>query len=109
MPTIRENWDNLSWLHEMGSGLTGGEDEKFTMQSVEECSTACEANPQCFQFVFDGGSCFLGKAIRLGERRDSKDGKIWRSGWNQPRIENWIANQTTCDNVKFPNWLERMG
>ena len=109
MPDIREDWDNLSWRNEMGSGLTGGEDEKVITQSAEECAVACEANTQCFQFVLDGESCFLGKAIRLGERRDPKDGKRWRSGWNQGRIANWAADQKPCNDVKFPNWLERIG
>ena len=108
MPAIREDWDNISWRSDLGSGLTGEDDEKVTTQSAKECAAACEANAHCFQFVLDGESCFLGKAIRLGERRNPSDGKRWRSGWNQGRIANWVTKQT-CNGVQFPNWLERMG
>jgi hypothetical protein len=109
MPAIREDWDNLAWRVELGSGLSGTEDEKVTTQSAEECAAACEANTKCFQFVLDGEICFLGNAIRLGEARESEDGKRWRSGWNQARIADWTAKQKTCNDVKFPNWVERIG
>lgn len=109
MPAIRDDWDNLSWRNELGAGLSGGEDEKTTVQSAEECATVCAANTQCFQFVFDGESCYVGKAIRLGETRDPEDGKRWQSGWNLDRIADWAANQELCNDIEFPNWLDRIG
>ncbi|KAF3910202.1 hypothetical protein ABW21_db0201910 [Orbilia brochopaga] len=108
MPAIREDWDNISWRIEMGSGLSNGEDERPKAQSAEECAKACEANTQCLQFVFDSEQCYLGKAFRLGEKRAPENGKRWRSGWNQARIAEWVAKQEVCNDVKFPNWLERM-
>ncbi len=77
-----------------------------TRESPNSLAATCEANTQCFQFFFDRESCFIGKAIRLGEMRDPEDGKRWRSGWNQGRI---AAEQEPCDDVKFPNWFERIG
>jgi len=103
---MREDWDNFSWKVEMGSGLSGGEDENFETESFEKCGAACEANTNCFQFQYDNERCFIGKAIRLGEGRIIGDNKRWRSGWNQGRIADWISKQEACNTVEFPNWLE---
>jgi hypothetical protein len=94
---------------EMGSGLSGGEEggpERLITETVEECTAACEANKDCFQYVHDGKTCFLGKAIRRGESRRPEDGKKWRSGWHKGRIADWISKQKPCDTVDFPNWAE---
>jgi hypothetical protein len=108
MPPIREDWDNLSWKMEMGSGLSGGEDENFKAESFEGCGAACEANTDCFQFQYDGERCFIGKAIRLGEHKFIGDDKRWRSGWHQGRVRDWISQQEACDTVEFPEWEEHI-
>jgi hypothetical protein len=107
MTSPREDWDNVSWKNELGSGLSGAEDEKIKTESIDECASACEANKDCVQYVLDGETCFIGKAVRLGERKEPKDGKRWRSGWHQDRIADWISKQKTCDIRNFPTSLER--
>lgn len=103
-----EDWDNISWRNELGSGLTGADDEKVPTASVDACAIACQANVECLQYVHDGDTCFLGKAIRLGERREPEKNKQWRSGWHQGRIEEWISKQALCDIREFPASLERV-
>ncbi|KAK6538946.1 hypothetical protein TWF694_010496 [Orbilia ellipsospora] len=100
MATIRDDWDNWSAVTDLGSGRKG--DEKIAAESVEECIAACEADPGCFQFAHDGQNCYLGKAIRLGERRNPEGGQKWRSGWHQARIARWADAQEACSSVIFP-------
>jgi hypothetical protein len=107
--SIMEDWDNVSWKVEMGSGLYGKEGEKIKTQSGYECWSACKKDQQCMQFLLDGEYCYLGKAIRLGVKRLPENGKKWRSGWHHERIQEWIAKQGACTNVQFPNWRERIG
>ncbi|KAH6716806.1 hypothetical protein BKA61DRAFT_477275 [Leptodontidium sp. MPI-SDFR-AT-0119] len=106
MPAMQEDWDNYSSVVDVGSGILYEGVKRSTTQNFEECAATCEANSECVQCAFDGEACYWGKAIRLGERTMPKDGKRWRSGWNQTRILDWISKQRRCDIVKFPDWRE---
>jgi hypothetical protein len=87
-----EDWDNLS------------RDETVpNIASVEDCAKACANNANCSQSLYNGDECTLGtKRIIFGVKDDSKDGKKWQSGWNKPRIAEWVSNQQPCDTVIFP-------
>ncbi|KAF1811715.1 hypothetical protein P152DRAFT_507906 [Eremomyces bilateralis CBS 781.70] len=90
LPDELEDWDSLST------------DTMEQAESYNACKQRCEQAKECFQFAFDGKRCGLGKSIHLGQRRDQKDNKKWRSGWNKSKIEQWIAKQPPC-HPTFPH------
>ena len=102
-----EDWDNVSSKSERGSGLTGGEDKRIRPEFVDECATACEANANCKQYIHDAETCFIGKAIRLSQRKEPKNGNRWRSGWQQDRIADWISKQPSCGFAALLHVLDR--
>lgn len=107
MPAKQEDWDNYSSVVDVGSGILQEGAKKSSTQNFEECAITCEANAECIQYVFDGETCYWGKAIRLGERRMPEGPKSWRSGWNQTRMAEWISSQAKCGVVRFPDLSER--
>lgn len=106
----RENWDNWSWKSELGSNLSG-DNETIETTSSDACRDACEANKDCSQYTHDGEKCFISKAIRLGESKapENEGQKVWRSGWHQGRVADWILNQNLCEMREFPTSIEHHG
>lgn len=68
-------------------------------KSVDTCKAACEAEPECFQFLWRKGNCALQRTISLGRyRAPDEDGGVWKSGWLEARIGAWTAaNQCVED------------
>lgn len=82
-------------------GLSDAEREAHKDSSA--CKEACNAQEDCFQWVFKRGICGLHyKKFKLGEnvKRDGDDGdddsKRVFSGWNMRRIQSWIDDQGNC-------------
>lgn len=105
MPSPKEDWDNISWKLEPGAGLTQKPDEETKKDSVEACADSCMSNDECYQYMYDGEKCFIGKAFRLGQAREPKDGKKYWSGWRQDKLSAWIDGQQQCDVSTFPSSL----
>ena len=69
--------------------------------SFNACSKACEQEPRCFQFSYYEGVCALSAAFKLGEKKLSKDGVTYKSGWNMGKIAKFKAQNSPC---KGPQW-----
>jgi hypothetical protein len=92
IPEQMEDWDN-----------TSGDATVLHIHSAEECAKACAKKEDCFQSLYNGEECTLGtKSIVFGKKREPEGGKKWQSSWNTTRIKEWIANQESCDALKFP-------
>jgi hypothetical protein len=94
MPFIqadRKNWDNLA--SDPGEfGKTGG--VAVEAGSFRECAQACEADPQCLQYVHHGQTCNIGMSVRRGHKKNKADmGGKWRSGWNITRLADWMSRE----------------
>ncbi|XMA19664.1 hypothetical protein WAI453_012455 [Rhynchosporium graminicola] len=107
MPDMQEDWDNYSNVADLWSGIPSDGANKNSTQEFEECAKICEADANCFQYSWDGQDCFRGQSIRLGERT-KPGGKKWRSGWHQPRIEEWISKQPPCNDANVADGSKRV-
>jgi hypothetical protein len=95
----RESWDNLA--SDPGEfGKTGG--VSIHAATFTECTQACEADPNCFQYAHHGSTCHIGMSVRLGHEREADEDGMWESGWNLIRLREWMAVQPPCDQITFP-------
>ncbi len=76
--------------------------EKHAHESFENCGKVCEADKQCFQWVFYEKTCKLGMSFRLGKyMAPNENGEVvWKSGWKVERIREW-TEKNAC---KEPLW-----
>ena len=99
IPLQQDDWDNLAW--DGGEfGQTGGVSSE--VGTFEDCKQACEANPNCFQYLHHGNVCQIGMSVRLGHKKEADSEGVWRSGWHKTRLADWISKQPACDEVEFP-------
>lgn len=94
----RNDWDNTEDSHRIYPSSTT-KSKFFT--SFEHCRSACEADPLCFQFVFQATSCAIAHTIRIGrekvlQRSEGRDGRVVLeerafSGWMVERIKMWAG------------------
>lgn len=81
-------------------GKSGGVEHE--VKTFEQCAQACANDDNCLQYVHDGQKCYVGLTARLGKEKKPQDGKTWRSGWNETRINSWASQQPPCNDLKFP-------
>jgi len=74
--------------------------EKEAYQSFEKCGAACQANNQCFQYVYFDETCKLGLSFRLGAYKAPNKEVSYKSGWMLPRIREW-QEANVCEE---PEW-----
>lgn len=79
--------------------------EKVAHVSFENCAKACDATPECFQYVHHEKECKLGHSFRLGKYSSPGRGDriLWRSGWNVTRIRKW-TEENLCEGPQWPDW-----
>ncbi|KAF1831600.1 hypothetical protein BDW02DRAFT_44023 [Decorospora gaudefroyi] len=80
-------WDNMSADKEYNAHDHSAVDnglERNAWKSFEHCRALCDDQDDCIQFSFDGGSCGISTAFRLGY---AKSGERVRSGWMLDRVE----------------------
>lgn len=61
-PDVRPNWDNTVW-----DSMAPGQDT--FVDSLQACREACEGNPACLQYMFQGeqtGRCVIQRFLNLG-------------------------------------------
>lgn len=93
-------WDNVA--SDRGEfGKTGGVLVE-TATTFEDCTRACEANEDCFQYSQHGQTCNLGMSVRAGSPKQADHDGAWRSGWNLTRLAQWSSKQPECNGVSFP-------
>ncbi|PBP25962.1 hypothetical protein BUE80_DR003096 [Diplocarpon rosae] len=87
----RDDWENTQDPH-----------NTWTKESFEDCKAACEADPDCFQFVFHGKTCKISHSIRLGRphKTDQPSDERYFSGWNMTRIRDWTS-KTQCESAHW--------
>lgn len=109
----REDWDNLSadrlylnTTQDDGKKKKVVPDEKKTTAelreahfSFEHCRRACEADGKCFQFSFGDGVCAFGESMKVGK---PVPGKGNMAGWDVDKIQGWVAEHETCEEVLWP-------
>lgn len=95
----------MSSKWEPGCGLSLTEDETVKVDSVKACTEACDRDEKCLQYTFDGDSCYIGKAFRLGTSKKPANGRKWWSGWRKDKLAKWAAEQSSCDISRFPSTL----
>ncbi|KAH8886006.1 hypothetical protein GQ53DRAFT_750838 [Thozetella sp. PMI_491] len=115
---VRDDWDNISGdvLYLAGRPSDGEKSkvvperkrkdyEKVAHHSVENCRTACEKMPDCFQYLFKPDEfCKLGKSFRIGyPMAPEKDpAKRHTAGWLRERIQAWVDAQGECESAIWP-------
>jgi hypothetical protein len=77
--------------------------EKHAHESFENCGKVCEADEQCFQWVFYEKTCKLGMSFRLGKYMAPKENGevVWKSGWKVERIREW-TEKNACQEPLWP-------
>lgn len=118
----RADWDNWSddvlylnrssqtykhekWELEKAKKDNLSESELQAHESFDHCRTACLSLDDCLQFRFYKGVCSVGHALRHGsaKKRDNENSEQMMSGWNVPRVQQWIENQGDCgEPLKWP-------
>ncbi|KAH7363456.1 hypothetical protein B0T11DRAFT_257212 [Plectosphaerella cucumerina] len=99
-PSIRNDWDNSDFVNTL---IKKGPE---TAASFDECGTACEKNPKCFQWTFHSGKCRLVDSMQLGAARamteatEEDPGGSYASGWLTERIDDW-REAHTCKEVQW--------
>ncbi|KAI9804322.1 MAG: hypothetical protein M1833_007129 [Piccolia ochrophora] len=76
--------------------------QRVAWRSFEDCGKACEEHVECFQYVFEGDKCGLGRSFRLGEKRERDSDRSFKSGWNLERI-NHFRTEHECEG---PQWVD---
>lgn len=72
--------------------------ERKAHQSFANCKMACRALHDCLQFTYYKGVCSISHALKHGDVRNrvSEDSEQFMSGWNIPRISQWVKEQGDC-------------
>jgi hypothetical protein len=102
-----DDWDNKSIDNIYTKSKDDDDLGEFEMsnklyESYDRCSEGCKEDAACLQFSFTEGKCGFGASVKLGERRESKDGVSMRSGWHLDKIANFKAKNSPC---KGPDWV----
>ena len=105
----RTDWDNVSddlvydpLQSESKKGDSSHNPKFYAYKSLENCKRACKENLECFQWLWDERSCKLGKGLKLGHLRESREGEAkLTSGWDFERMKDFITENTGC---KAPLW-----
>ncbi|ETS78013.1 hypothetical protein PFICI_10075 [Pestalotiopsis fici W106-1] len=91
MPKLRshlDDWDNLS-------------SDKESSDTLQGCRSACEKQPNCFQFSFRNHTqtCKTSSVVKLGRQQKQRDGDAIEehitSGWIIDRVEAFAAEMDT--------------
>ncbi|CAG9979314.1 unnamed protein product [Clonostachys byssicola] len=115
----REGWDNLSedvfYLDEKAREYSNWQlqrTKKGGLSSIEreahlgfnQCERACHNDPECFQFRLNQGICAMSKSIKHGRPRkpETKDDE-WLSGWDVPKINRWVQENSNCGKITWPS------
>ncbi|KAI9812717.1 MAG: hypothetical protein M1827_004473 [Pycnora praestabilis] len=110
----RENWNNLAGdltykSREADQGQTYTDNswdalpelDKNAFTSYENCSAACHAKDECYQWMYQDRTCHMGTKITLGGRKVSEGTNQYISGWNMEKISQFRQNLEPCK----PNWI----
>jgi hypothetical protein len=117
---LRENWNNVSddiiyippnrkpqarEKHKLVPARRQKDWEKVAHTSLENCRTACEKTPTCFQFTYYyEETCWLSKSFKIGyptqHSVDRRENKV--SGWLTERIKEWVDEQGECTKLIWP-------
>lgn len=101
MSEERSDWENGDW-GVIDDALSDGEE----IASFDDCRSACERQPDCFQYDFYDGQCRLINSIRHGAHRDKNQdpggGPVgsYTSGWLTERISQWRQSHV-CDAAQW--------
>ncbi|CAI6097048.1 unnamed protein product [Clonostachys chloroleuca] len=115
----REGWDNLSedvfYLYEKAREYSDWQlqrTKKGGLSSIEreahlgfdQCQRACHNDPGCFQFRLNQGICAMSNSIKHGRPRkpETKDDE-WLSGWDVPKINRWVQDNSNCGKITWPS------
>ena len=98
LPVMRGSWNN-----ECHGTAFGIRDVRVDMArgSVEHCSEACDDFPSCFQFRSRPGECKLYSGFTFGKPTTPQDPFQYTSGWRKDRIDKWLAEHQSCDEVEW--------
>ena len=100
LPPSRNDWSN-----EFTGDVYDIKDLRVDLARVsfEACREACSSFSECFQFQYkDAKECRLFKGFTLGKKKAPDDNVHWRSGWNVPRIKDWVQDHAECPP---PTWV----
>lgn len=94
----RTDWDNLSKDWTLTSSSTDGHHAQEAYSSFEACCAACELREDCLQYMWEPGTCNMGKVIKLGKPVDIKDDRNEvKSGWMLKRVEQFVERVDHCE------------
>lgn len=93
-----EDWDNLSQE-------TEPLEDPIETESVEQCLEVCTAKPDCLQYSYLEGDCFIATRVRHGQ--DPKAGEeAIRSGWMVDRVTRFADEMdSTCPGGPKDKWV----
>jgi hypothetical protein len=91
------DWKNEDEQKEMWEGWS--DFQRQSVESVEDCRAACEADKGCMQYGWHPGTCKHNWGIRIGHASASKE--KYTSGWMLDRIEKHKKNGGKCSKPKF--------
>ncbi|KAF2420987.1 hypothetical protein EJ08DRAFT_653699 [Tothia fuscella] len=94
IPSYREHWDNTA------ASVIPTKNIPF-IYSLEDCISACDANEECFQCMYDEIRCAINiHNFGLGVKAEPTEERRFQSWWNRTRIDAWVDKQK-CGEVKF--------
>ena len=102
----RKDWDNLSndliydppteESEKTGSPL---DPSNYAYKSLSNCRRACKENTECFQYLWDGRCCKLGRSFKLGGLRETAEGDVkFTSGWDWEGLKSLRLSTAAVNN-----------